>query len=234
MYKGESWKDIDFSYEHKTACPVCRSQNNDESGDNLHVYGNGEDGLSNGAFCFCCSTTIVSVEKALEDEQNKSTTDGKVSSTSLTKKSSIKEESKVSFASSKVSKDQQKLNDKRLTKEQIAKIHAETSDTLKVNFRGLDKDVCKSLDVRWKYDDKSGKVTEMWCPTHIIEDAQKVLVGYHIRIVRDRQGNLTKDFRVEGYNGKLCCFFGQQMNVKETLVIVGGQIDVISAIQMYQ
>lgn len=76
-------------------------------------------------------------------------------------------------------------------------------------------------------------VTEMWCPTHIIEDAQKVLVGYHIRIVLD-QGNLTKDFRVEGYNGKLCCFFWTTMNVKETLVIVGGQIDVISAIQMYQ
>lgn len=233
-FKSQDWSNIDFSYEHKTQCPVCAEAGLDESGNNLHIYGEDENGLPRGAFCFADGTTIVSVEKALEDEQNKSSTDGKVSSNSLTKKSNIKEESKVSFVSSKVSKDQQKLNDKRLTEEQIAKIHSETSDTLKVNFRGLDKDVCKSLDVRWKYDTQSGKVTEMWCPTHIIEDAQKVLVGYHIRIVRDRQGNLTKDFRVEGYNGKLCCFFGQQMNVKETLVIVGGQIDVISAIQMYQ
>ena len=240
-FRGVDWSEIDFSYEHKTQCPVCAEAGLDESANNLHIYGEDDEGLPRGAFCFADGTTIVSVEKALSDEENKSSTDGKVlSSNSLTKKSSvkdfngIKEESKVSFASSKLSKDQQKLNDKRLTDDQIKKIQSETSDTLKVNFRGLDKDVCKSLDVRWKYDDKSGKVTEMWCPTHIIEDAQKVLVGYHIRIVRDRQGNLTKDFRVEGYNGKLCCFFGQQMNVKETLVIVGGQIDVISAIQMYQ
>ena len=149
--------------------------------------------------------------------------------------SKIKQESSVAFGTkSGLSRDQQKLAEKRLTQEQIERIHSETSDELKVGFRGLDKDVCKSLEVRWKYDTQSGKVTEMWCPTHIIENGQKVLVGYHIRIVRDRQGNLTKDFRVEGYNGKLCCFFGRQMNVKETLVIVGGQVDVVSAIQMYQ
>ena len=76
MYKGESWEHINFSYEHKTACPVCRSQGNDESGDNLHVYGNNEEGLSNGAFCFCCGTTIVSVEKALEDEAERSESKG--------------------------------------------------------------------------------------------------------------------------------------------------------------
>ena len=235
-YKSVSWENIDWTVEGHVGCPYCMQELGcDTSQDNFMVYGLDEDGLPRGGHCHgVCNTTIVSCAKAIEDAENKSSTDGKVSSNSLTKKSNIKEESKVSFASSKVSKDQQKLNDKRLTEEQIKKIHAETSDTLKVNFRGLDKDVCKSLDVRWKYDDKSGKVTEMWCPTHIIEDAQKVLVGYHIRIVRDRQGNLTKDFRVEGYNGKLCCFFGQQMNVKETLVIVGGQIDVISAIQMYQ
>lgn len=234
-FRGVDWTNVDFSYEHKTQCPVCAEVGLDESGNNLHIYGEDENGLPRGAFCFADSTTIVSVEKALEDLENKSSTSGKISA--LSKKSninSIKEESKVSFASNKLSKDQQKLNDKRLTQDQIEKIHSETSDTLKVGFRGLDKDVCKSLEIRWKYDSESGKVTEMWCPAHIIENAQKVLVGYHIRIIRDRQGNLTKDFRVEGYNGKLCCFFGQQMNVKETLVIVGGQIDVVSAIQMYQ
>lgn len=239
-FRGVDWTNVDFSYEHKTQCPVCAEAGLDESGNNLHIYGEDENGLPRGAFCFADSTTIVSVEKAMSDEENKSSTNGKIVPSErnlLSKKSninSIKEESKVSFASNKLSKDQQKLNDKRLSQDQIEKIHSETSDVLKVGFRGLDKDVCKSLEIRWKYDSESGKVTEMWCPTHIIENAQKVLVGYHIRIVRDRQGNLTKDFRVEGYNGKLCCFFGQQTNVKETLVIVGGQIDVVSAIQMYQ
>ena len=78
-YKGESWEHIDFSYEHKTACPVCRSQGMDESGDNLHIYGEDENGLPRGSFCFCCQTTIVSVAVALEDEQNKSSLSGKVS-----------------------------------------------------------------------------------------------------------------------------------------------------------
>lgn len=240
-FKGCDWSSVDFSYEHKTQCMCCAEAGLDESGDNLHVYGLDENDLPKGAFCFACSTTIVSTEKAIEDLENKSSTDGKIQSKSLSrntnalsKKSNIGEEIRVSFASGKVSKDEQKLREKRLTQEQIDKIHSETSDELLVGYRGLDKEVCKSLEIRWKHDEKSGKVTEMWCPTHVIENGQKVLVGYHIRIVRDRQGNLTKDFRVEGYNGKLCCFFGQTTNVKETLVIVGGQIDVVSAIQMYQ
>ena len=119
-FKGCDWSSVDFSYEHKTQCVCCAEAGLDESADNLHVYGLDENDLPKGAFCFACSTTIVSVDKAIEDEQNKSSTDGKISA--LSKKSnisSIKEESKVSFASNKLSKDQQKLNDKRLTQDQI-------------------------------------------------------------------------------------------------------------------
>lgn len=242
-YKGVDWSGIIWTEEGHVGCPYCMQElGGDNNQDNFMVYGLDEDGLPNGGHCFCCQTTIISVAVALEDEQNKSSLSGKVISSMLSSKSNkdessnIKQESSVAFGtnSGKLSRDQQKLAEKRLTQEQIDRIHSETSDELKVGFRGLDKDVCKTLDIRWKYDTQSGKVTEMWCPTHIIENGQKVLVGYHIRIVRDRQGNLTKDFRVEGYNGKLCCFFGRQMNVKETLVIVGGQVDVVSAIQMYQ
>lgn len=239
MYKGVSWKDVDFSYEHKTACPVCRSQNMDETGDNLHVYGNNEEGLSNGAFCFCCSTTIVSVEKAIEDVENKSSTDGKIQSKSLSrntralsKKSNIGEESKVSFAASKMSKDEQKLREKRLTQDQIDKIHSETSSELLVGYRGLDKEVCAELGVRWKYDERTGKVSEMYVPAHILENGEFVLTGYQVRKVRDNQGNLVKDFYALGSVSKLNTFFGQTLNHKETLVIVGGQVDCISAIQM--
>ena len=87
MYKGVSWENINFSYEHKTACPVCRSQGMDESGDNLHIYGGDENGLHRGAFCFCCQSTIISVAVALEDEQNKSSLSGKVISSMLSSKS---------------------------------------------------------------------------------------------------------------------------------------------------
>ena len=239
-FKGISWESVDFSYEHKTQCLVCAEAGNDSSMDNLHIYGNDENGLSRGAQCFSCGTTIISVEKALSDEENKSSTDGKVASScvtsnSLTKKSNIngiKEESKVSFSANKLSKDQQKLNDKRLSQSQIEKIHSETSDTLKVGFRGLDKDVCFELGVRWKYDERSGKVTEMYVPAHILENGEFVLTGYQVRKVRDNQGNLVKDFYALGSVSKLNTFFAQTLNHKETLVIVGGQVDCISTIQM--
>lgn len=235
-FRGVDWTNVDFSYEHKTQCPVCAEAGLDESGNNLHIYGEDENGLPRGAFCFADSTTIVSVEKAMSDEENKSSTNGKIVPSErnlLSKKSnSIKEESKVSFASNKLSKDQQKLNDKRLTQEQIDKIHSETSDTLKVGFRGLDKDVCFEMGVRWSYCPSSGKVQEMYVPAHILENGEFVLTGYQVRKVRDNQGNLTKDFYALGSVSKLNAFFGQTLNHKETLVIVGGQVDCISAIQM--
>ena len=238
-YKSVSWENIDWTVEGHVGCPYCMQELScDTSQDNFMVYGLDEDGLPRGGHCHgVCSTTIVSVEKALSDEENKSSTDGKVASSrvtsnSLTKKSNIKEESKVSFASNKLSKDQQKLNDKRLTSEQIAKIHSETSDTLKVGFRGLDKEVCSELGVRWRYDERTGKVSEMYVPAHILENGEFVLTGYQVRKVRDNQGNLVKDFYALGSVSKLNTFFAQTLNHKETLVIVGGQVDCISAIQM--
>lgn len=233
-YKGCDWSGIDWSQEGQTGCPYCIQElGGDTSQDNFTVYGLNDEGMVNGGHCWSCNTTIVSSEKAIEDEENKSSTDGKISA--LTKKSninSIKEESKVSFASNKLSKDQQKLNDKRLSQEQIDKIHSETSDTLKVGFRGLDKDVCFEMGVRWSYCPSSGKVQEMYVPAHILENGEFVLTGYQVRKVRDNQGNLTKDFYALGSVSKLNTFFGQTLNHKETLVIVGGQVDCISAIQM--
>ena len=236
-FKGCDWSSVDFSYEHKTQCMCCAEAGLDESADNLHVYGLDENDLPKGAFCFACGTTIVSVDKAIEDEQNKSSTDGKVlgkpnKTNALSKKSNIGEESKVSFATNKLSRDEQKLKEKRLTQEQIERIHSETSDELKVNFRGLDKDVCKELNVRWRYDERTGKVQEMYVPAYILENGEFVLTGYQVRKVRDNQGNLVKDFYALGSVSKLNTFFGQTLNHKETLVIVGGQVDCISAIQM--
>lgn len=52
---------VDLSYEHKTACPRCRRNGNDKTGDNLRVYGSGR-----GAYCWSCSFTIPS-----EDHKDK-------------------------------------------------------------------------------------------------------------------------------------------------------------------
>jgi hypothetical protein len=46
---------LDLSYEHKDACPRCRRNGRDNSGNNLHIYGEGK-----GAFCWSCEFTIPS------------------------------------------------------------------------------------------------------------------------------------------------------------------------------
>lgn len=240
-YKGVDWSGISWTEEGHVGCPYCMQElGGDNSQDNFMVYGLDEDGLPNGGHCFSCQSTIISVAVALEDEQNKSSLSGKVISSMLSSKSNkgeisnIKQENNVAFGTNngKLSRDQQKLAEKRLTQEQIDRIHNETSDELKVGFRGLDKDVCKELNVRWKYDERTGKVTEMYVPAYVLENGEFVLTGYQVRKVRDNQGNLVKDFYALGSVSKLNTFFGQVLNHKETLVIVGGQVDCISAIQM--
>ena len=231
-FRGVDWSEIDFSYEHKTQCPVCAEAGLDESANNLHIYGEDENGLPRGAFCFADGTTIVSVDKAIEDEQNKSSTDGKIQSNSLTKKSNIKEESKVSFASGKMSRDEQKLREKRLTQEQIDKVHSETSAELLVGYRGLDKEVCAELGVRWSYCPTSGKVSEMLVPAYVVEDGEPVLTGYKVRKVRDRDGKPAKDFYMKGYVGRSNILFGEGKAIADTLIICEGEIDLISVKQM--
>jgi archaellum biogenesis ATPase FlaH len=54
--------EIDLSYEHKTACPRCRANGNDKSGNNLHCYGLDDLGRHRGAQCFSCDFPIISEE----------------------------------------------------------------------------------------------------------------------------------------------------------------------------
>lgn len=54
--------EVDLSYEHKTACPRCRSKGRDHSGDNGHCYGLDSDGRHKGMHCFSCDFSIPSEE----------------------------------------------------------------------------------------------------------------------------------------------------------------------------
>lgn len=54
--------EVDLSYEHKTACPRCRSRGLDHSGDNGHCYGLDADGRHKGMHCFSCDFSIPSEE----------------------------------------------------------------------------------------------------------------------------------------------------------------------------
>lgn len=240
-YKGVDWSGIIWTEEGHVGCPYCMQElGGDNSQDNFMVYGLDEDDLPNGGHCFSCQSTIISVAVALEDEQNKSSLSGKVISSMLSSKrnkdesSNIKQESSVAFGtnSSKLSRDQQKLAEKRLTQEQIDRIHSETSGELKVGYRGLDKDVCKELGVRWSYCPTSGKVSEMLVPAYVVEDGEPVLTGYKVRKVRDRDGKPTKDFYMKGYVGRNNILFGEGKAIADTLIICEGEIDLISVKQM--
>ena len=237
-YKGVDWSGIDWSEEAQVGCPYCMQElGGDTSQDNFTVYGLNDEGMANGGHCWSCNTTIVSCAKAIEDEQNKSSTDGKIQAKSLlrntnalSKKSNIGEENKVSFASSKGNRDEQKLKEVRLSSEQLEKIYSETSEDLKCSYRGLDKAICKELSVRWKYDEKTGKVSEMWCPYHIKENGELVVTGYKVRKAKPTEKQ--QKFYSVGYVGKLNCMFGETFEVNESIVYVGGEIDVVSATQM--
>lgn len=101
----------------------------------------------------------------------------------------------------------------------------DTSEELSVWYRGLNKDVCFDLGVRWKYNPESGKVSHMYFPATYLEDGEIKVSGYKIR-------NCPKDFFSKGYVGKVNLLGGQTQAVAETLIIVGGEIDLISAKQM--
>ena len=123
-------------------------------------------------------------------------------------------------------KDEQKLKEKSLTPEQLAEIFEDTSDTLTTKYRGLDAQVCKDLGVRWKYDD-NGKVSEMWFPAYINENGDKKITGYKIR-------KLPKEFRSIGYVGKCNLMGGQSDYVADTLIVVSGEVDLVTAMKALQ
>lgn len=53
---------VDLSRQGKFACPRCRKNGQDNSGDNLEVYGLDREGRHRGAFCFACDYVIPSEE----------------------------------------------------------------------------------------------------------------------------------------------------------------------------
>ena len=202
-WKGVSLAGIDFTYPHKVQCPSCASEGRDNSGDNLHVYGLDDDGMSLGAYCFSCQFTIPS-DEFLEE----------VSSNSFSGSFDKKGESVIS------KRDEEKLKEKSLTPEQLAEIYEKTSDTLTTKYRGLDADVCKQLGVRWKYD-SDGKVSEMWFPAYVKENGEHKITGFKVR-------KLPKEFYSVGYIGKCNLMGGMTDTIADTVILCGGENDMLT------
>lgn len=119
-------------------------------------------------------------------------------------------------------KDTESLQSKSLTPEQLQKVHDKTVPRINVKYRGLDSDVCEELGVRWELDE-SGKPCAMYFPTKVQKDGEDVITGYKVR-------KFPKEFYSIGYVGKMNGLIGQNKAVAETLIVVGGEIDLITAI----
>ena len=120
--------------------------------------------------------------------------------------------------------DRNKFEEKKLSQEDIDNLLGDLNSELAIKYRGLDKNVCSDLDVHWKYD-SSGKVSHMYFPATYLEDGEIKVSGYKIR-------QHPKDFYSKGYVGKVNLLAGQTQAVTDTLVVVGGEICLISAKQM--
>ena len=120
--------------------------------------------------------------------------------------------------------DRNKFEEKKLNQEDIDNLLSELNSELTIKYRGLDKNVCSDLGVHWKYD-SSGKVSHMYFPATYLEDGEIKVSGYKIR-------QHPKDFYSKGYVGKVNLLAGQTQAVTDTLVVVGGEICLISAKQM--
>ena len=107
-------------------------------------------------------------------------------------------------------------------------IHAalkENTTTNSMNFRGIRADTCAFFGVRHEYDPATGTMIAQYYPATM----DNKLSGYKRRI-------LPKDFsKPIGETGKHCEMFGQfrfRKSNSKKVVIVGGEVDQLSAFQM--
>ena len=118
------------------------------------------------------------------------------------------------------SKDIDNLKNKALTPEQVKEIKAKTVTKIPKPYRGIPSEVYEALGVRWE---KNGNEVSMYYPITVVEDGNERVVGYKIR-------KHPKEFYSVGYVGKLGGFLNQSNAVADTLIIVGGEIDLASMI----
>lgn len=119
--------------------------------------------------------------------------------------------------------DLKKLEERSLTEQELSDFHAKTVDKIDVKWRGLDNSVCKRLGVRWTIGN-DGLPTAMHFPALAEdEDGKDVITGYKSRA-------FPKSFYTTGYVGKCNKMFGQGRAVEENLIIVAGEVDLVTAI----
>lgn len=118
------------------------------------------------------------------------------------------------------SKDTDNLKNKALTPEQVKEIEAKTVTKTPKPYRGVPSSVWEGLGHRWEV---NGSEVTMYVPVYVKENGVKRVVGYKTR-------THPKDLGAIGYVGKIGGFLNQSDSVADTLIIVGGEIDLASVV----
>ena len=118
------------------------------------------------------------------------------------------------------SADTDNLKNKALTPEQVKEIEAKTVTKTLKPYRGVPSSVREGLGYRWEV---NGRNVTLYVPVYIKENGVKRVVGYKTR-------THPKDLGAIGYVGKIGGFLNQSDSVADTLIIVGGEIDLASVV----
>lgn len=226
-FHGVDLSHVDFTYEHKVQCVKCAEAGGDTSCDNFHVFGLDDNKEPLGANCFTCGFAVPSMKKERESGNKNQNKENAVSTNN-----SIR---------SRVKRKPDDLDKLRLTPEQIKETEDQTISTLPIKFRGLQRynSIMEKIGVRWVIGkDNEGKdvVYNMLFPTYYFNGDNRELVGYRVRTNHDGE-KLVKEFRGYGYTGNEGTeFLGKSFspNVKDTLIIVGGEVDLITTLGAMQ
>lgn len=226
-YQKYDVSDLDFSHEHKTTCPKCKANGKDRSGNNFHIYSPDELGRPSGGKCWAagCGFRILSAEIIGELEAT-GNGHGKYE---LTEEE--KAELKTQQLLRKSQRNKEKALEKALSREEFMSIWQSTGTDPR-GWRGLTKETCDDLKIRFRYNEDDGKPNSMLVPTFmpLQEGSKAVPVGYKIRV-------FPKDFSQSiGAFGKATDLIGMTKfhSHNKTLVITAGEVDWASAYQMYK
>lgn len=184
---------VDLTQEGHVGCPKCISKGNDNSRNNLMVYGLDSNNEHLGGKCFACGYTIPSVEWLRENGDD-------------------------------IYEEEEEIVGSEFNPEVHNKLKAESGTDPK-GYRGIREDISKPFGVRYKYDRENQNI--------IKSTLYPVTKNYEISGYKQRIH--PKDFTQPiGETGKDCDLFGQFKfkTFTNTLLIVGGEHDQLSAYQM--
>lgn len=193
---------IDLYTAGKTQCPKCAEEGRDNSGDNLMVYGADSSGRHKGAHCFAGCC------------KGKGFT---IPSEEWLEENGVVVEKEYDLVGSLFNAD---------IHEQLK---AQTTND-SYGYRGIRKDTTTFFGVRHEVDVATGSVSAQLypCTQEAENDMEFELTGYKKRII-------PKDFAGIGETGKDCHLFGQWRFLQKRsrdILIVGGEVDQLSAYQM--